>query len=45
MKKVSAVLMGAGNRGAEVYAKYALDHPYEIQFVAVESHKDGRGHI
>ncbi|HHW49498.1 MAG TPA: Gfo/Idh/MocA family oxidoreductase [Clostridiaceae bacterium] len=35
MKKVSAVLMGAGNRGAEVYAKYALDHPYEIQFVAV----------
>lgn len=34
MKKITAVLLGAGNRGVG-YGKYALDNPYEIEFVAV----------
>ncbi len=32
---VTAVLIGAGNRGAESYAPYALEHPNELDFVAV----------
>lgn len=32
---LTAVLLGAGMRGAEAYAPYALAHPEEIQFVAV----------
>jgi predicted dehydrogenase len=32
---VTAVLIGAGNRGAESYAPYALQHPDELNFVAV----------
>ena len=32
---VSAILIGAGQRGAEAYAPYALIHPKEIQFLAV----------
>lgn len=35
MKKITAVLVGAGQRGAGAYAPYALQHPEEIQFVAV----------
>ena len=35
MKIVTAVLIGAGQRGAEAYAPYALAHPEEIQFTAV----------
>lgn len=35
MKKITAALIGAGNRGMEAYAPYALDHPNEIEFVAV----------
>jgi len=35
MKKITAVLIGAGQRGAGAYAPYALQHPEEIQFVAV----------
>lgn len=32
---IKAVLIGAGQRGAEVYGEYALAHPKRIQFVAV----------
>ncbi|MEW6179673.1 MAG: Gfo/Idh/MocA family oxidoreductase [Chloroflexota bacterium] len=32
---IRAVLIGAGQRGAEAYAPYALEHPDEIRFVAV----------
>ncbi|MDQ6421432.1 Gfo/Idh/MocA family oxidoreductase [Paenibacillus sp. LHD-117] len=35
MKKITAVLVGAGQRGAGAYAPYALQHPEDIQFVAV----------
>ncbi len=35
MKKISAVMIGAGERGILVYGPYALQHPDEIQFVAV----------
>ena len=35
MKKITAVLIGAGMRGMHAYASYALEHPHEIQFVAV----------
>jgi predicted dehydrogenase len=34
-KPVKAILIGAGQRGAEAYAPYALQHPDELQFVAV----------
>jgi predicted dehydrogenase len=32
---VEAILIGAGNRGARVYAQYALRHPDQLRFVAV----------
>ena len=32
---VTAVLIGAGQRGAQVYGEYALRYPNDIQFVAV----------
>ena len=32
---VTAILIGAGNRGYEAYGPYALAHPNEIRFVAV----------
>jgi predicted dehydrogenase len=35
MRKITAVLIGAGQRGAGSYAPYALKYPEEIQFVAV----------
>lgn len=35
MKKVTAILIGAGNRGAEAYASYALSFPEELSFVGV----------
>ena len=42
-KKVSAVLLGAGNRGAEAYASYALKFPEELTFVGIaEPRKERR---
>ena len=42
-KPITAVLAGAGNRGAEAYGRYAQQHPAEIQFVAVaEPHPQRR---
>jgi len=34
-KPITVLLFGAGNRGANSYGPYALEHPEEIQFVAV----------
>ena len=35
MKQITAVLIGAGQRGMDVYAEYALKFPNEIKFVGV----------
>ncbi len=35
MRKVTAILIGAGDRGSKAYAPYAVEHPDELQFVAV----------
>ncbi len=35
MKKIKAILIGAGARGARSYAPYALEYKDEIEFVAV----------
>ena len=32
---IRILLFGAGNRGADTYGQYSLDHPDEVQFVAV----------
>ena len=34
-KPITMLLFGAGNRGANSYGPYALEHPEEIKFVAV----------
>ncbi len=34
-KPITAIIIGAGNRGKDVYAKYALDHPNELKIIAV----------
>ena len=34
-KPVEVVLIGAGNRGGDAYASYALRHPEEIRIAAV----------
>ena len=42
-KQVTAILLGAGNRGAEAYASYALRYPAELSFVGVaEPRKERR---
>lgn len=42
-KQITAILLGAGNRGAEAYASYALQNPVELKFVAVaEPRKERR---
>ncbi|SEO30321.1 Gfo/Idh/MocA family protein [Paenibacillus sp. OV219] len=35
MKQLTAILIGAGARGANSYAPFALDYPHELNFVAV----------
>jgi predicted dehydrogenase len=42
MKKITAVLLGAGQRGAGAYAPYALEYPEELGFVAVAEPDDAR---
>lgn len=43
---VEAVLIGAGDRGANAYGPYVLDHPDELRFVAVaEPQQDRREHF
>ncbi|MHA1227245.1 MAG: Gfo/Idh/MocA family oxidoreductase [Candidatus Hodarchaeales archaeon] len=34
-KQITAVIIGAGNRGKDVYGHYALTHPDELKIVAV----------
>lgn len=46
MKKITAILIGAGDRGANAYASYALNNPGTIEFVAVaEKNKEKREHF
>ncbi|GHO78763.1 oxidoreductase [Ktedonobacter sp. SOSP1-85] len=42
MKKVTIALIGAGSRGMESYGSYALQNPYELEFVAVAEINSGR---
>ncbi|MGN0329925.1 MAG: Gfo/Idh/MocA family protein [Kineothrix sp.] len=42
MKQVTAILLGAGQRGAEAYASYALDYPNELKFVGVAEPREDR---
>lgn len=42
MKKVTAVLIGAGGRGMHSYAPYALHYPHELSFVAVAEPNEER---
>ncbi len=35
MARLKLALIGAGNRGADVYGQYALKHPDEVEFVAL----------
>lgn len=39
---ITAVLAGAGQRGAQVYAEYAVSHPNEIKIVAVAEPNEER---
>ena len=42
-KTVTAILLGAGHRGADAYASYALQYPQELTFVGVaEPRKERR---
>ena len=43
MKQVTAILLGAGQRGAGIYGEYALQFPNELKIIAVaEPRKDRR---
>jgi len=42
MKPVRAILIGAGQRGAEAYAPYALRYPDQLKFVAVAEPNEER---
>lgn len=42
MKQVTAILLGAGQRGAQAYASYALAHPDELKFVGVAEPREDR---
>ncbi|VAW37510.1 Oxidoreductase family protein [hydrothermal vent metagenome] len=43
-KPITAVLFGAGMRGSLAYGSYAVQHPDEIEFVAVAEPNDVRRH-
>jgi len=42
MKQITAILLGAGQRGTEIYADYALQFPKELKIVAVAEPRDDR---
>ncbi len=42
MKQITAILLGAGQRGAEVYAAYALNFPNELKIVGVAEPREDR---
>lgn len=35
MNPITAIVIGAGDRGARAYSPYALDNPHELQLVGV----------
>jgi predicted dehydrogenase len=41
-KPVTAIMIGAGDRGKDIYGRYALDHPNDIRFLAVAEPNDYR---
>ena len=41
-KPIHAILIGAGNRGAESYAPFALQHPDQLKYVAVAEPNETR---
>jgi predicted dehydrogenase len=41
-KPVNAILVGAGNRGADVYGRFALGHPWLFRFTSVADPNDSR---
>jgi predicted dehydrogenase len=41
-RPVTAILIGAGNRGRDVYGRYALAHPDQLRFLAVAEPDPGR---
>ncbi len=45
MKQVTAILIGAGLRGAEVYSEYAIKYPNEFRVVAVAEPDEKRRRI
>lgn len=42
MKKLTAILLGAGHRGTDAYAEYARSFPNELEFVAVAEPRQDR---
>lgn len=42
MKQITAILLGAGQRGANIYAGYALKFPNELKIVAVAEPRQDR---
>lgn len=45
MKKVTLILVGAGTRGINAYAPYALEYPNEFEFVAVAEPNEERRNL
>lgn len=41
-RQVTAILLGAGNRGAQAYASYALQYPEELKFVGIAEPREER---
>jgi predicted dehydrogenase len=42
VKTITALLIGAGDRGMNTYGPYALNHPQELQFIAVAEPNETR---
>lgn len=42
MDKITAILLGAGDRGARAYAPYAVNYPHELEFVALAEPNEER---
>ena|SRR5690625_40967 len=42
MGKIKAILLGAGDRGANAYGPYALNYPHELEFVALAEKNEER---
>ncbi len=42
IKPITAILIGAGDRGADIFGAYALKYPSEIRFIAVAEPRDER---